>query len=302
MDPEEKSPLKQIRTFQGDVADALHRQNESLVSIQQTEASRRRASPDEVVDSEISERRKKTFFLLIGSLFFIILGIAGAWYGYREYLRKTAPPTPVTPSSRLISPESAVTLDLSTASREIFLSRFAEAIIDVPAGALRHVILRNGPTVNSPLLETAGFFKILESQAPASLVRSFEPIFMVGALGESPFLIIKLSSFESAFAGMLAWEPNMAPDVAPLLGTEELLKVIPSTSVFKDVIVRNKDVRMLESSSVSTTSTSSGQASSPQATPIILYSFFDNRILIITENSETLQILMDRLTREKLSR
>ena len=41
MPPEEKedSPLKQIRTFQGDVVDALKSQNESLYSIRQKEGT-----------------------------------------------------------------------------------------------------------------------------------------------------------------------------------------------------------------------------------------------------------------------
>ena len=109
---------------------------------------------------------------------------------------------------------------------------------------------------------------------------------MAGSLGEDPFLIIKLTSFENAFAGMLSWEPNMARDLAPLLGTTDLLKVINPAYVFKDVIVRNKDVRMLEASS----------------TPVILYSFFDNQMLIITEDIDAIQTLIDRLTREKLLR
>jgi len=278
--------LKQIRTFQGDVADALHRQKESLVSIQQTEAVKRRQSPDEVVESEIARRRKNAFFLFIGSLFFITLGIFGAWYGYQEYLRKTAPPPPTAPANRLIAPEDEVSVDISGASRETLLSKFTEAIMNVPEGKLKHVVLRNGSLADSALLTTSELFNILESKASGSLVRSFAPIFMIGALGQDPFLIIELVSFENTYAGMLAWEPNMPADIAPMLGTGDLLKVISPAYVFRDMIVKNKDVRLLEASS----------------TPVMLYSFLDNQILIITEDLETLQTLIDRLTREKLSR
>src|SRR3989344_5096176 len=134
--------LKQIRTFQGDVADALHRQKESLVSIQQTEAVKRRQSPDEVVESEIARRRKNAFFLFIGSLFFITLGIFGAWYGYEEYQRKTAAPPPKAPANRMIAPESEVSVDVNGVKRDALIAKFTDAITDVPEGELKHIVFR----------------------------------------------------------------------------------------------------------------------------------------------------------------
>ncbi|MDO8424238.1 MAG: hypothetical protein Q7S54_01340 [bacterium] len=284
--PPQNSPssLKQIRTFQGDVAEALGRQKESLVSIQQTEQFKKRLEPALSLDSEIAKKRRNFFFLLVGSFFFIWLGLMGAWFGYREYERKTAPPVISVPLNRFISPESTASLDLSgsNATRDGLITVFDSAVFGLASGELRQIILKNGAMEEAPLIETPRFFEIIGSQAPGSLIRALDPAFMIGALGESRFIIFKISSFANAFSGMLAWEPALAEDLGPLLGKAELLKVSASASVFKDMVVRNKDVRVLE--------------------PILLYSFLDNEKLIITDKIETLQTLIERLTREKLSR
>jgi len=92
----------------------------------------------------------------------------------------------------------------------------------------------------------------------------------------------------------------MAEDLLPIFGNPDLVKASEESNVFKDVIIRNKDVRVLEV----THTIASGTASSTEVVqkPVLLYSFFDNQMLIITDKIETLQTIIDRLTREKLSR
>lgn len=317
MDPQTPEPqsstdssLKQIRTFQGDVADALNRQQESLVSIQQTQQAkfRREGLAAAETDDEIARRRKEFAMLIVGSIFFIALGGLGAWYGYSQYLEKTAPPVILTPENRFISTESTANIDASGKTREDILAAFDDALFDLPSGNLKQVVLRKGlvdrPLSEAPLVETRNFFEIMGTRAPGSLIRAFSPLFMLGAiglpdqsLGSSRFIIIKLASYENAFAGMLNAEKIVAEDLAPLFSTSGLLNGIAPASVFKDVIVRNKDVRVLEV-------TEPGQGTTTPATvrTALLYSFLDNEILIITENLETLETLIERLTREKLSR
>ena len=285
MDKEE-TPLKQIRTFQGDVAEALEKQRESLVSIQRAEQLKKSSSGASNTP-EITEKRKQFFYLLVGSFFFLILGIVGAWYAYNEFLRKTATPEIALPENRFISANTEMRIDVLGASRETLISSLTGATEGVPRGELKHVVLNKilGEE-ETELLTTSEFFKALESQAPGNLVRAFEPLFMYGALGESAFLIIKLASFENAFAGMLNWEKNLSQDIGPLFATRGLLRSLPLEPVFSDVTDRNKDIRML----------------SLENQTVLLYSFFGNDILIITDNLETLRTLIDRLTQEKLSR
>ncbi|OHA91607.1 MAG: hypothetical protein A2758_00655 [Candidatus Zambryskibacteria bacterium RIFCSPHIGHO2_01_FULL_49_18] len=292
--PLETSQLKQIRTFQGDVADALHNQNESLVSIREQEVLRNRAadipegpSPEEI---EIKKRKNDFIFLLIGSAFFIVVGSIGAWFGYQEYVRRTAPPMLLVPENRLISVSEEEEINISGLTREGFAAAFESAINNLPRDKSKYVGLKVGSGESERLATTAEFMNLLQSRAPGALVRSFDKLFMIGAIGENGFMIVKLSSFENTFAGMLSWETSMAGDLLPIFPGNNALKAIGSESVFKDAVVKNKDVRIL----------SAGQGTSTQ--DVLLYSFFDNSMLIITDRIEALQTLIERLTREKLSR
>ena len=283
-----ETPLKQIRTFQGDVAEALQKQQGSLVSIQQAEHLKTRNNLSATdTPTEQPNKRKEFVVLFLGSFVLLALSAVGGWYAYNEYVRRSATPATTAPANRFISANTEANITFPATSRDTLLNTLSDAIKGMASGELRHVILRKGLVEETAsLFPTDEFLAALESRAPSSLVRAFDPLFMFGASGKSVFLIIKLASFENAFAGMLAWEKNMSQDVGPLFATAALLKDIPQGAVFTDLIDKNKDVRVL----------ALGKE------PVLLYSFFDNNMLIITDNIETLRTLVDRLTREKLSR
>lgn len=283
------SPLKQIRTFQGDVAEALGRQQESLVSIQQAELNRRRAEGRAFQEVSTAEEHggQKKFLLFLGTLILFVLGAGGTWYTYYEYKAQTAVPDVKTPESRFFSIDAEKKVDVTNTSRLDLIRIVSEAAGDSASGETRHFLLttRDANGIVTPL-PTSDLFKILETRAPGSLVRAFGEPFMLGAFGTSTYLILELASFENAFAGMLNWEESMAADIAPIFSTRELLRDIAPAPVFIDITDRNKDARLLMA----------GERT------VLLYSFFDNKKLIITDNTETLRVLVERLTREKLSR
>ena len=285
MDKKE-TPLKQIRTFQGDVAEALEKQRESLVSIQRAEQLKKSSGWSAPSMPESIQKRKQFFYLLLGSLFFIVLGAIGIKFGFNEFLRKTAPPEIAVPENRFLSASTEMALDLSGASRETIITSLSTTTEGVSRGELKHIVLNKIVGEETELLTTSEFLKALESRAPGNLVRAFDPLFMYGVLGDSVFLIIRLVSFENAFAGMLTWEKSLGQDIGPLFATREFLISLPLEPVFMDLTDRNKDIRIL----------------SLDNQPIFLYSFFDNDTLIITDTLETLRTLIDRLNREKLSR
>ena len=281
------SSLKQIRTFQGDVAEALQRQQESLVSIQRAEHLKRGPTGSSRDTTSINYKtRKESLLLILGSLLLLILGTGGAWYAYSEFISKISTPIISTPANQFLSVNSEINLDIATSSRSDLINTLSSATLNNPDKELKHVVLRKVTEKDKTLLTTSEFLKILETKASGSLVRAFDPLFMFGAFGQSSFLVIKLSSFENAYAGMLLWEKSLAEDIGPLFTTAPLLKNIPPQSVFTDITDRNKDIRTL----------------ALEGEPVLLYSFFDNNMLIITDNIETLRTLIDRLTREKLSR
>lgn len=279
MDKEE-SPLKQIRTYQGDVAEALKKQRESLFSIQQREQAKKAAGPRPAMNPD---RRKQLISLSLWSLVLIGFGSLVGWYAYNEFMRKSVTPTLEVPVNRFIFARAEAEVVLSENSRQALIKELTDAARGTARGEVGHVIVEN--TEGVPLT-TGEFLKTLEITAPGYLVRAFSPLFMFGALGENNFLIIRLESFENAFAGMLAWEKSMAKEIGPLFSTANLLVSLPPDASFFDLTDRNKDMRILSSEDGS----------------ILLYTFFESDTLVITDSLETLRTLVDRLTQEKLSR
>jgi len=282
----EKSPLKQIRTFQGDVAEALEKQHESLVSIQRVEHLKKDSIQSSGKTAEVSKKRIEFTYLLLGSLLLFVLSATGVWYAYNEFVRKTSTPPIATPANRFIYSEAELVLNISETSREDFIKTLSSALEEVADGEVRHVVLEKSTLEGTELLPTSEFLNILKSRAPGNLIRAFDPLFMLGAYGKSTFLILRLDSFENAFAGMLAWEKDLNRDIGPLLATAEIARNIEPGTILTDIIDRNKDARILSLYDEVT----------------LIYSFLDNNTLIITDNLETLRVVVDRLTKEKLSR
>lgn len=286
----ENKPLKQIRTFQGDVAEALGKQQESLVSIQRAEQARKEVTKSLTEAEEKSGSTKKQFFLLLlSSLLLFTLSVAGIWYAYKAFVEKTATPIPVAPANRFISPSSEFSINFTSIPRETFIASLNKATSDLSNGEIRHIVLKKTLGDEESLLPISKFLETLDSRAPGSLVRAFESDFMLGAINNgatsSTFLIIKLSSFENAFAGMLLWEKDMRADIGSIFSTADILKELPTDSVFVDITDKNKDIRSITFNNK----------------PVLLYSFLDSKILIITDSLETLRTVVERLTQERLS-
>ena len=285
----DETPLKQIRTFQGDVAEALQRQRGSLVSIQRAEHLKKEAAgqPDASAPADVSNSKMRSATLFLGSLMLLVLGTASAWYAYHEFVSRTTTPVLATLPNRFISVDAELDLKINNVSRDTLISALSEAIGNVAPGEIRHIVLKKESAEGDvALVPTGEFIERLETRIPGNLIRAFDPLFMLGTYGDSTFLVIKLASFENTFAGMLAWEPNLSRDIGPLFATAEFAKDLTPESVFTDVTDKNKDVRVL----------TLGEQT------ILLYSFFDNNMLIITDSIDTLRTVIDRLTREKLSR
>lgn len=288
---QEETPLKQIRTYQGDIAEALKRQQESLVSIQRSERLHHGA-PQEPETPE-QKRRKQIFYLIFGSFVFFVLAGVGSWFTYNEFIRRTVSPITAAPANRFISSNTETRLDTASILKSELINSLRHATTNLGDNELGHIVLEK-PSVTGPILLTSEeFLTKLESKAPGALVRALDPLFMFGAIGSkststptSIFLIIKLTSFDNAFAGMLEWEKDLGQDLGPLFATSATSSGPLAPNLFIDITDRNKDVRALMLNNV----------------PVLLYSFFDNTFLIVTDRLETLRTIVDRLTREKLSR
>lgn len=291
-EPEEKkdtyqSPLKQIRTFEGDVAEAIQKKNESLISIQEKQVKKQ---GNVVSTKEPSPRGSRSLVMAFFTIFFIAVGSYGAYYAWTRYQTQVVVPVVSTPPNQFLMADSITDIDGSTLGRESLLATIATTKSKLRGGSsVEQIQLHYGGDPTSDLMTTSDFLFRLASHAPAPLVRAFDKSFMLGVMGSPShtFLIVKLTSFENAFPGMLEWEPLMAEDIWPLVASESVIDSIPSQPQFDDVVIENRDARILKDNSGRTA---------------LLYSFYDNNYLIITDNETTFRTIIQRLDSQKLSR
>jgi hypothetical protein len=289
---DEKSPLKQIRTYQGDVASALEHQNESLVSIQKSEAAKQSALNARKVPRQ--ERSFKPIILTFFIFIFIALGVSGGYWAYLRFKKETAAPIVITPPNRLIPILEERNINTTNLSREQFINLVREETVknsspEEKSGIIQ-LELRKGEGEIAPLLQTSEFFVLMETRAPGALVRALDSIFMLGLSSGTPahpFILIKLKSFEQAFPGMLEWEDGLREDLLPLFIDSSLLSGISSENKFEDVTIANKDARVLKSN---------------DGKIVLLYAFIDNEALLITDNENSLKTLQNQYSAGKLSR
>ena len=160
--------------------------------------------------------------------------------------------------------------------------------LSVPQNELRRALLRRGEA----LITTPELFELLETGASPALIRAltkWPTLGVHGFQGGQPFLLFGVTSYDHAFAGMLAWEQRLVADIAPLFGVSirEVLANVGSTTAealqntieIKDVIIRNKDGRAVFG---------------PGGDILFVYSFVDKETLVLTTGEDTMRALISK--------
>ncbi|MFT7507123.1 MAG: hypothetical protein ACI92I_000262 [Acidimicrobiales bacterium] len=125
----------------------------------------------------------------------------------------------------------------------------------------------------------------LQLRAPGSFTRSINDIAFGSYNGAKPFVLMSVTSFDTAFAGMLAWEPVLSEDLSPLFGDPVTESYDPYArtetqirpAFFRDTVIANKSARVL----VDTANIER-----------ILYSFVQPNLILITSDSDTLNAII----------
>ena len=129
----------------------------------------------------------------------------------------------------------------------------------------------------------------LELRAPGSFTRAITDLTFGSYNGTEPFILMKATNFDTAFGGMLAWEPDLSADLAPLFGLPVTQSFDPyartdtqiRSAFFRDTVVSNKSVRVLVDT---------------QDNERILYAFVTPTIILIAPNTETFNAILPLVT------
>lgn len=293
-DPQEKieEAPRPLRTYQSDVEDILKGGKGSLAKIAVAESKRN--AGEAFLEEQKPRRSIQSKILITASVGLVIAGIGLVLYFYGN---RAADSGTGTASRSLIEANKVKEINISGLSRGriINLLQKEREIYEAPLSSVTSIQFFDGTAETKKELAIKDFLLRLESQAPNSLIRSLDDNFTFGLYSFNqnyPFLILKVSYYQNAFAGMLQWEENMRGDIGPLFFDEVLPSDISTTEQFlnqkggfEDLLIKNRDARILRSEDGGIK---------------FLYSFPDKDTIIITTNTETLEEVTKRLLANRL--
>lgn len=301
----ESSIVKNLRTYQGDVAEIIKSKNTSVVSVAVAEKKKKEKVIKETPPAEKREI-KKNVLLATTSLVLIIIGIGSIYFFYTLQKNEVVPIQQTNSDDSILPFADKQTYSISELSRQRIIEIF-DSQTNSWNGARNDILyLELISPASGNKISSDSFFSSLNTRAPDSLIRSFGEKMMVGLIqqenGVSPFLLVELSSFENAFDGMLRWEKEMYADIGKILSDKKI--PIISTPItdgnemeqeqnisiatfeakvnqnFEDLTVRNRDSRVLKNE---------------YGEVVLLYSFLNRKTLLITSREAVFRSMIDKM-------
>lgn len=315
-----------IRTYYGDVAEAVQSRQTSMVDIALAEQRRREGVPADAETAPQEHRGLSVLLLSLGIVFLLAgAGVIGYLYLFtpvRESLRAPAI------TDTLVPADNEMAFDTTGLTRSELIAALEELRRAASAGdgditvirPVRDAVLAD----NNSVKEAVGsreFLNLFATHIDAPFLRSVEPEYMIGVYHRDLnngtfFLVLATSFFENAFAGLLRWEPFMSDDLPFLVShlpspepqPTELVattstSTAPATTTTEEII---ETTPMPEEVGASggpyvfkdiVVANHTTRALQNRAGDIrMLYAFPRRDLLIITTDPETLKELLNRMS------
>ncbi len=271
----ENLPIKSLRTYQGDVEEAVTKNNYSSSSIFLAEQKRRDQTllnPEQGTDKEARNK----FFLLVGGIL-LLLGIITVVSVY--YIKSNQQVVIEKQTKALIGFSEEKIMPIANSTREELVTNIIseKQSFSLPVNSVLYINAVSGSSTPADLFL---LLSILAPNIPPSLERSFDSQYMLGIYSfdtNEPFIILTTSDFVSSYAGMLKWEENMSFDLGKLFSIQQ--NASTTTRIFTDQSLKNKDLRVLREASGKT---------------VLLYSFIDKNTLLITTNENIFSAILGK--------
>lgn len=252
--------------------------------------------------------------VIAGAMLFVAgIGIVGGAAYYYFHLPKTAHVAQI-PS--LVVPDE--TVEFQGQGPGLMQSLATLAAAPSVSGNVIVVYLSSSTQSKGGFIKTpepgGALIEAMQLPAPSILLRNLDPLSTVGVINTGsdakPFFILRVTSYERSFAGMLGWEPSIGDDLKllyPAYPDQSVTTPIATTTVatttpvkkakiapkpvvfvppvpqpphFVDETVVSHDVRALKDSSNRT---------------ILLYGYHDKATLIIARSEDAFTALVNRL-------
>ncbi len=275
-------PIQTFHTIQTDMADAAKNQGTTPEKMATTQTLRQQRQI-------VKEDPKRSAYLLAISGLLVLGGLISLG---GLYMLKHQPkaPAPVATDAATIIPIQG-TRDITVSDSQSLISLIAAAQTQAPGVANEIVKLNIKDGATGTELDSQRFASLLSPSIQTWLVRSFAPAPYLAGLYDSngwqPFIIFRLTSYDSGYAGMLKWEETIGDEWKPLIAGSAVAASSSVQTSFKDAIIQNKDVRILEDTS---------------GHRLIFYSFADPSTLVITTSEQALREVFARLSASQFLR
>lgn len=306
-----------IRTLESDAAETIHNQNLSVSGIA---LAQQQATKKELYDTLPDEERTHSMPWILGGVGLAVLGAVVVTIAFLMQTQAPLAPVTMTAPDALIPGVEETVLDVTDMTRTKLsqtLSALPSAYTQKTGISLVRLVTyadttdadRNVTRVVKNMVPD-DFFATLSARNTDRLARSLGTLSYVGVVSKagktSPFLAFEVTSYESAFAGLLEWENTLPEDIAFMVRTPAPLPPPPTpalppvststvatttpiqvpvavpamtsiTPVFKDLTIKNKDTRALLGTDGSVR---------------VLYSFLSQKLLIIAPDEDTLTAII----------
>lgn len=275
-----------LHTYKTDFADHIDAKKASTFSVLAAQSDAGTAPR-----GHLKERGQFTI-AIVGGLLLILAGGTALFYAFTATNQEPIIPYVSNVPSLIFADER---VKLEGEGGVLMAAWVAAAATPLGDGSVRVTYITRATTspegmpIDTPL-PGGNLIAALALPAPEVLIRNVEPTSTVGVVHAKEetraFFILKVSSYERTFAGMLEWEPRILADLEPLyppypqvaLGTSTpSVTALPS---FNDEIIANRDVRILRDTT--------GKS-------LMLYGYRDKETLIIARDEAAFTELLERL-------
>ena len=277
--------IRSIRTYRGDAEEAVQKGHTSVIDIAVAEDKRRQQTP-------ITYEKKKSRAFLWPSIILIIIAlvvVAGTYY-FWTVGSQTVSEAGQNAGASFIQTTNTETFPVDPKNPMGSLSTEIENNNSVPIGSIINLI-PTGP--NGVVIATStDFLSALGINVPTQVDLSLDGTYMLGSsisVPNHPFIILGVSSFENAFAGMLSWEKTMRQDFAGFIEIEHPSEpsITLSPETFTDTTIENQGVREILNASSS---------------PLFMYAFVGTTKLVITTDEATMAMIITNLNTTNTTR
>ena len=325
--------IKPLRTYEGDIAESIRKNDTSVASVNLAEQKKKE---EQKAAGFTSEKREAFAWNGVISLVSIVL-IVGAIgvLGFLYLAQKNKTPDVVVPQYSIITTDKTNKIDATAALATKDRAKIIKLISD---NLETENVAGSFGEIKFDQISSEQFMSLLAKTAPSSFSRALGGPWLFGfynaGTGESraePFVLLGVDSFDNAFDGMLRWEAGMGGDLREIfikqnqvvlqnqniesavgtstgsgVGTgatststgtgtgttsEKIILATPQTSElqnsFEDLIIKSKNARVLKDTA---------------GNVVLLYSFLNDKYLLITTNEQIFKEVFGRFSVSRLVR